>query len=520
MVTAIATCASCTCLNYYKAENCQSPGLFANFSHPTTLALGTVVSTPIYSNQCWTIIDDALDGTPVVDIFDTCLECQGGPTPCDCYEYRVTSISGGVIQYIDCTTGDVVYMDIMANSDQNICVCRDTIVVLAGKIKFGEIGPCDVPENEFIVNGQFSSYDGKSTEYIALLDANGNVQDSFSTIQGGTGFDSLPGAILFTDAIWAGGTFTDYNGTAVQRLIKLDVTGVIDPTYDAATGANNQISTLNKFSDGAIVLTGNLTTFKGTTVNRITCIQPDGTIDSTFVSGTGLNQVPSPTAIIKNDIVYLSCNTSSLVTYKGASGSRFMAIDRQGDRITNYGIAGTNIPLNFGFDVDNLGRVYVVYQYDNKVIVERWLPSGSKDPLYNSEYPLPDLQTSSTLFAYEILVNENYECYVKADKALNAGGYIYKVKSSGDIDGTFDLYNIDPVVGGDTVSIRLSALRSNGLYLGFGVSARLYNGVEVGDLIRVDLLTGIIDPTFNNDPVLLPPSGLSFTAVVKASFNN
>jgi hypothetical protein len=324
-----------------------------------------------------------------------------------------------------------------------------------------------IPDVDFITFNNEADLEKITTKTAGII---------LETIQGGAGFDSVVTTILFTDAIWAAGNFTDYNGTTIQRLIKLDVTGAVDPTYDATTGANSQITKLNKFSDGAVVLTGNLTTYKGTTVNRITCIQPDGTIDSTFVSGTGLNQVPAGTTIIKNDIVYLNCNTSSLVTYKGASGSRFVAIDRQGNRITNYGIAGTDIPSFFYFDVDNLGRVYIAYRSADteRVIVERWLPSGVIDPTYFFEHPLPNLSLYPS-----IKVNDSYECFVAICDTLLDTTYLIKVRSSAQLDMTFGT-NIIAYTGTGASSLVIN-IKDDAVYLPLNNNnnTTTYNGTNV-----------------------------------------
>jgi hypothetical protein len=506
-VVSIGSCSTCSCDSYYKAENCQSPGLFANFSSPTPLALGTVVSSPIYSGQCWTIIDTALDGDPVVDTFDTCNECLN-PAGCDCTEYRVTSLAGGVIQYIDCTTQDVVYQDIAANSDQNICMCRDTPIVLAGKIKITDNGPCDVPENDFIVIGNFTNYESHVTEYVALLDATGNIVNTFTTNQaGGPGFSvgaTNNYALITDDAIWVTGSFTTYNGTNTIRLIKLTHTGAIDNTYDPTTGLNNNGSSISKFSDGALVIVGSFTTYKTSAKNRIVGIQPNGTVDSTFVTGTGFNQIPW-TGLIKNDIFYTYCATSNLVTYKGSSGSRFVAIDRQGNRITNYAIASTNIPLYFGFDVDNLGRVYIAYKSPDfsKVIVERWLSSGSKDPIYNCQITLADLETSHGPERVNIKVDENYACFVTADRLNSDGGYLIKVKADGAQDLTFGTNIVNATGGANSAVLELGL--NNGVYVPVQTTTGVtltYNNTTVGPLFKVDPTTGQLDPGFNNLPVV------------------
>ena len=510
-VTAIGTCSGCACLNYYIAENCQSPGLTAHFSHTSPLNIGDVVSSPIYANQCWTIIDTSTFGDPITNIYPDCATCLPS-TQCTCVEYNVFSLSGGAVQYIDCTDGDVYYLDIPPGFDQNFCACQDSIIVLQGKIKVTPVAPCDVPENEILVEGQFSTYDSTISQYFALTDSNGDVQDSFTTQQGGLPSlnNNAANALATNDYIFITGNFTTYNGVTVNRLVKVDYTGNIDNSYNPSIGLNFQGQSLAKFSDGAILLGGVFTTFNNISANKIVAFQPDGTIDPIFDYGTGFNNTINK-VIIKNDIAYCLGYSSSLYTYKGGTGSRFVALDRNGNLIANYGLASTDIPLTFNFDVDDLNRVYLTYVSSDleRIIVERWLPSGSPDPTYYFELALPNLVRNSVSWRVpSIKVNDSYDCFVSINRdPINdpyGGAYLIKVRSSAQLDLTFGTNLLDG--NGQFGNIEIN---DDAVYLPMSsddVSSIVnYNGTPVSSLIKVDQTTGQLIPAFNNNAVTVNP---------------
>ena len=499
VVTGIGTCSGCACLNYYVGENCQSPGLLANFSHTSPLNIGDVVDTPIYFDQCWTIIGPAASGDPIENVYTSCAECATN-IECDCIEYLVNTLTGGAIQYIDCTTGDVVYQDIMANSSQNICMCENTPVVLSGKIKITVVGPCDVPLNEIIVAGTFSDYDGQSTERLALLDADGNVQNTFSTFQGGgNGFEpnNTPQAYLTNDNIFAYGSFTSYNSTTANRIVKLDYTGA-NAGGSFTTGYNGNVNNIDKFADGVLVTVGGFTTYKGITRNRIVAIDQNGVVDSTFVIGTGFNNTFNR-VIVKNDVAYCLSYTTNPVTYKGGTCSRFCALDRSGNLITNFGLAGSDIPSIISYDVDNLGRVYIAYVKADLEIVRlrRLLPNGTFDATYNYQFPTQPWGTSFDQPAY-IKVMDNYDvilAFQNGDATLESK--IFKVNPNGNIDTTFNTHLIQ---SGKLSSGNILPIKNNNILIALETTAHpiTYDLTTVGNLISINATTGALTSTFNN----------------------
>lgn len=142
-VTAYGNCDGCSCGYFYVAQNCDEE-ILQNFSYPTPLALGTVVSSSSFTGQCWTIIDYAVTGLPIDFVYETCDQCKGIVTPCECINYEISAGDrGGAFQYLDCTTQTVMYRDLAPNTAITLCACRDSVIALTIGIIITEVGPCE-----------------------------------------------------------------------------------------------------------------------------------------------------------------------------------------------------------------------------------------------------------------------------------------------------------------------------------------------------------------------------------------
>jgi hypothetical protein len=86
-----------------------------------------------------------------------------------------------------------------------------------------------------------------------------------------------------------GGFFTTWNGATVNYIVRLNANGTRDTAFTTNTGtaANNLVYAIAAQPDGKILVGGDLTTFNGTTVNRIVRLNANGTRDTAFTTNTG-----------------------------------------------------------------------------------------------------------------------------------------------------------------------------------------------------------------------------------------
>jgi uncharacterized delta-60 repeat protein len=162
-------------------------------------------------------------------------------------------------------------------------------------------------DGKIILVGGFTIFDGTSTVYpsingIVRLNSNGTTDTSFSTNLGsGTVNLIYEAAIQLDGKIILVGPFTTFSGISINRIVRLNSNGTIDTSFTANVGSGAN-STINKAAiqlDGKIILVGDFTTFNGTSVNRIVRLNSDGTVDTSFVAnvGSGANNSINEAAI-------------------------------------------------------------------------------------------------------------------------------------------------------------------------------------------------------------------------------
>ena len=211
--------------------------------------------------------------------------------------------------------------------------------------------------------GYFTTYQGVTRNHIVAALPDGTIDDTFET---GIGFNSFPfqgtriliqpdGKLVLT------GSFTSYNGTLANRIIRLNIDGSVDNTFVYGTGFNN--FTLNAVLDNnnKIYVTGIFNQYNGNTgLNRIVRLNPDGSLDGTFVQGTGFNNTVTDLKVDSSNNIYV---VGYFASWKGATGNnRIIKILENGDKDLTFD-TGT------GFNSGNNQPLQVYLTSDNKVFV-------------------------------------------------------------------------------------------------------------------------------------------------------
>lgn len=142
--------------------------------------------------------------------------------------------------------------------------------------------------NSILVGGFFSSYNGTNANGIIKLNSDGSVDTSFNF---GTGFDSYVYSIVTqsNNTYILGGDFTSYNGTNINRIIGLNQHGSINASFNVGTGFNNNPLTLAVQSDDKVIAGGDFISYNGTASNRIIRLNSNGSVDTSFNIGAGFN---------------------------------------------------------------------------------------------------------------------------------------------------------------------------------------------------------------------------------------
>src|SRR5204863_3753591 len=73
-----------------------------------------------------------------------------------------------------------------------------------------------------------------------------------------------------------GGVFTTYNGVAKNHIARLNTDGSLDASFNSGTGPNNSVYSTALQSDGKIIVGGTFMSYNGTAINKIARLNTDG----------------------------------------------------------------------------------------------------------------------------------------------------------------------------------------------------------------------------------------------------
>ena|GEM_PF-6928720 len=147
-------------------------------------------------------------------------------------------------------------------------------------------------DGKIVIGGQFDSINGSPVNNLARLNSDGSLDTSFNV---GTGPSRSVRAIVQQPdgKLLVGGFFSHYNQVAVQNPIRLNTNGSLDPTFQGGVAVlpNNTsvgVMRLNMEASGNLLIAGIFTRYSGATVGGVAKVSSTGTLDASFVSGTGI----------------------------------------------------------------------------------------------------------------------------------------------------------------------------------------------------------------------------------------
>jgi len=185
--------------------------------------------------------------------------------------------------------------------------------------------------------GFFTTFRGASFELVSRVDPDGTADNVFDT---GTGFDdgvSFVQAIAVTrdgtGRIYAGGRFAEFRGNSRNHIVRINPDGSNDGTFDPGTGFNfnGSVRDIAVANDGtnAVYAAGAFGLYRGNIRNGIVRINPDGSNDSSFVTGTGLDGGAFAVAVANDGSgdVYIG---GGFTSYNGTPASEIARLNTDG----------------------------------------------------------------------------------------------------------------------------------------------------------------------------------------------
>ncbi|SHL29765.1 T9SS sorting signal type C domain-containing protein [Flavobacterium saccharophilum] len=260
-------------------------------------------------------------------------------------------------------------------------------------------------DNKIIVGGNFTRYNDIPSGRLIRLLPNGLPDLSFDV---GLGADAIIETVLIQpdNKILVGGHFSSFNGKMVSRLVRLNADGSIDPAFNIGNGFDKYIYTIALQSDGKIILGGNFVNYNGTAQKRIVRLNADGSLDSTFQSGSGFSKGDVRSILIQPDGRIIVGGTFS-GTYRNNIAMRLIRLLKSGDfdpsfdaRLNSklYTMEFTaNYRLMIGGDFNSISGISKHRAARLKLCLDStfwdgfsWsngLPSGGKEVTFKENYP-------------------------------------------------------------------------------------------------------------------------------------
>jgi uncharacterized delta-60 repeat protein len=216
-------------------------------------------------------------------------------------------------------------------------------------------------DGKIIVGGYFTDFNGTTVNRICRLNPNGRIDDTFNI---GTGFNSGVRTIKVQpdDKILVGGDFTDFNGTTVHNYIcRLNSDGSEngDFTTNIGSGFDSSVNSIKLLSDNTIIVGGNFTDFDGNTVGCIAKLNSNGTYNSSFTTnaGTGFNGAVFSLDIDPSDNIYVGGN------FSGFNGTAV----QYAAKMSGTGVQNSTFSSNISTNLN--GGVFAIRYNSNKVLI-------------------------------------------------------------------------------------------------------------------------------------------------------
>ncbi|CAM4417919.1 DUF7619 domain-containing protein [Flavobacterium terrigena] len=419
-------------------------------------------------------------------------------------------------------------------------------------------------DGKALVSGSFTQYNGVSVTGLVMLNSDASIDTSFSTNLNG----SVSEILVQTDGkILIGGVFTVNDGVTFNRILRLNTDGSVDSSFNIGTGFNGIVASILQLPNNKIIIGGSFTSYNAITANRIVSLNSDGTIDSSFVSGSGFDTNVNTLCVSSDNKLYVG---GYFTSYNGVANNRIVKINLDGS-IDNSFVSGSGFDSEvskilllpdgniavlgffyeyngstflFNIKLDNLGQVQsnsvitstyhindISIQNDNKMILVGGFPSVG-NTVVNGIAKLNSDETVNTSFAmgvgFNFIVNKVKE--TSGGKILVCGSFtLYnnvpfkffgRLNQDGTIDSSFNIGS------GFNKIVYSFEIQPDGKIIVVGEFTE-FNGVPANRIIRLNE-DGTIDSSFiigtglNNyaKNVLIQPDGKIIVSGKFTTYNN
>lgn len=296
-------------------------------------------------------------------------------------------------------------------------------------------------DSKVILGGSFVAYNNFARNRLVRLNNDGSVDTGFNI---GSGANGTISAIVIQPGdgkIIIGGAFTKFNGTPINYIARLNPDGTLDSSFAPGTNLNGHVRALAlQPGTGKIVIGGDFNTYGATLAGHVARLNPDGSLDTTFNTGTDLNGGVFAVAVQSDGKVIFG---GTFTQYKGTTRNYLVRVDTAG-------------ALDAGFIdpvITGVVRAITLQPNDSKILVAgditncgssdcsnviRLNTDGNLDPAFA-------LNVSHTNYVggvYSVAVDSKSGKILFAGSSFNPGerSYFARVNSDGSFDTSLSAY--------------------------------------------------------------------------------
>ncbi|MBP3942998.1 DUF5008 domain-containing protein [Sphingobacteriaceae bacterium WQ 2009] len=230
----------------------------------------------------------------------------------------------------------------------------DTVSTFNGGVIGGDISRTFLTKDEkILVVGSFSHYVKVDYNYssrnskrgiftkarsVIRLKNNGDLDSTYMHDHTGANGIVLDAILQEDDKLVLVGLFTQFNGKAAKGIVRLNVDGTIDPTFNVGSAADDRIFSmtynqqLQKFA-----ITGIFKNFNGRPANGVVLLDKSGSVDTQFKFGDVGDGSAQFAQLLNSGKVLVAGN---LKKYNGINRSALLILNEKGEAEQQYNNMG------------------------------------------------------------------------------------------------------------------------------------------------------------------------------------
>ena len=311
-------------------------------------------------------------------------------------------------------------------------------------------------DGKVLVGGSINFETGMADGSIYRLNANGSFDTSFNAGTGASGAGAFVRSILVQadGKIVVGGAFAAFNGQPMANLVRLNPNGSVDTGFVTGTGVDAVVRVIVQQPDGKLVLGGGFTTINGQPAPRLARLLPNGALDNTFSVGTGPNGTVNSLLIqtnggpqFNNSIVFGGAFTQ----VSGQARNRVARVFDNGTLDASFGAgAGANNTVSMVEQIGNGQFLAAGYftQFDGlaKTGLSRMTATGANEPSFAATTQVRGTISSATpLTSGQLLIAGNFSEI--NGTVLTGTSPVRRLNSDGSLDASYST-TFGPVTNG------------------------------------------------------------------------